>query len=143
MYPSFIACEVVLVNENLHFFRGGCDARSFSACLHPSIRNVVESMDFGSSALNKYYNIRNGPDGSRHATSDMFTLATTVPSQGPIQHFVLAPSSLTDAPAWAMGLMKTTPLVWDEAKLVDGYPGKYILLARHHADAWYIARVNV
>ena len=41
-----------------------------------------------------------------------------------------------------MDFMKTIPSIWDEVKFIDGYPGKYILLARRHADSWYIAGVN-
>ena len=105
-------------------------------------RNTVGSMDFGGSALNKYYNAGNKPGGSRRVTSDVFALATAVLFQSPVQHFALAPNNLTDAPVWAMDFMKTVPSVWDEVKFIDGYPGKYILLARRHADTWYIAGVN-
>lgn len=142
MYPNFVACEAVLASENLHFSQGSCDAESFNACLHPFIRNTVGSMDFGGSALNKYYNAGNKPGGSRRVTSDVFALATAVLFQSPVQHFALAPNNLTDAPVWAMDFMKTVPSVWDEVKFIDGYPGKYILLARCHADTWYIAGVN-
>ena len=142
MYPNFVACEAVLASENLHFSQGSCDAESFNACLHPFIRNTVGSMDFGGSALNKYYNAGNKPGGSRRVTYDVFALATAVLFQSPVQHFALAPNNLTDAPVWAMDFMKTVPSVWDEVKFIDGYPGKYILLARRHADTWYIAGVN-
>lgn len=142
MYPNFVACEAVLASENLHFSQGSCDAESFNVCLHPFIRNTVGSMDFGGSALNKYYNAGNKPGGSRRVTSDVFALATAVLFQSPVQHFALAPNNLTDAPVWAMDFMKTVPSVWDEVKFIDGYPGKYILLARRHADTWYIAGVN-
>ncbi len=142
MYPNFVACEAVLASENLHFSQGSCDAESFNACLHPFIRNTVGSMDFGGSALNKYYNAGNKPGGSRRVTSDVFALATAVLFQSPVQHFALAPNNLADAPVWAMDFMKTVPSVWDEVKFIDGYPGKYILLARRHADTWYIAGVN-
>lgn len=142
MYPNFVACEAVLASENLHFSQGSCDAESFNACLHPFIRNTVGSMDFGGSALNKYYNAENKPGGSRRVTSDVFALATAVLFQSPVQHFALAPNNLADAPVWAMDFMKTIPSIWDEVKFIDGYPGKYILLARRHADSWYIAGVN-
>ena len=142
MYPNFVACEAVLASENLHFSQGSCDAESFNACLHPFIRNTVGSMDFGGSALNKYYNAANKPGGSRRVTSDVFALATAVLFQSPVQHFALAPNNLADAPVWAMDFMKTIPSIWDEVKFIDGYPGKYILLARRHADSWYIAGVN-
>ena len=142
MYPNFVACEAVLASENLHFSQGSCDAESFNACLHPFIRNTVGSMDFGGSALNKYYNAGNKPGGSRRVTSDVFALATAVLFQSPVQHFALAPNNLTDAPVWAMDFMKTVPSVWDEVKFIDGYPGKYIVLARRHGDTWYVAAVN-
>ena len=38
--------------------------------------------------------------------------------------------------------MKTVPALWDEVKFIDGYPGKYVVLARRHAETWYIAGVN-
>ncbi|HBO05478.1 MULTISPECIES: glycoside hydrolase family 97 protein [Bacteroides] len=142
MYPNFVACEAVLASENLHFSQGSCNAEAFNACLHPFIRNTVGSMDFGGSALNKYYNAKNEPGGSRRVTSDVFALATAVLFQSPVQHFALAPNNLTDAPVWAMDFMKTVPALWDEVKFIDGYPGKYVVLARRHAETWYIAGVN-
>ncbi len=39
--------------------QGSCDAEAFNATLHPFIRNTVGSMDFGGSALNKFYNYKN------------------------------------------------------------------------------------
>ena len=30
----------------------------------------------------------------------------------------------------------------DESRFVDGYPGKYVVLARRHGDSWYLAAVN-
>lgn len=142
MYPNFAASEAVLASENLHFSQGSCDAEAFNACLHPFIRNAVGSMDFGGSALNKYYNAENEPRGSRRITSDVFALATAVLFQSPVQHFALAPNNLTDAPAWAVDFMKQVPTTWDETRFIDGYPGKYVIVARRHGDKWYIAGVN-
>lgn len=142
MYPNFASAEAVLASENLHFSQGSCDNEAFNACLHPFIRNTVGSMDFGGSALNKYYNANNAPRGSRRVTSDVFALATAVLFQSPVQHFALAPNNLTDAPSWAIDFMKQVPTTWDEVRYIDGYPGKYIILARRHADKWYIAGVN-
>lgn len=142
MYPNFAASEAVLASENLHFSQGSCDAEAFNACLHPFIRNTVGSMDFGGSALNRYYNAENKPRGSRRVTSDVFALATAVLFQSPVQHFALAPNNLTDAPAWAIDFMKQVPTTWDEVRFIDGYPGRYVILARRHADKWYIAGVN-
>lgn len=142
MYPNYAASEAVLASENLHFSQGSCDAEAFNACLHPFIRNTVGSMDFGGSALNKYYNAKNEPGGTRRVTSDVYALATAVLFQSAVQHFALAPNNLTDAPVWAIDFMKQVPSTWDEVRFIDGYPGKYVVLARRHADKWYIAGVN-
>lgn len=142
MYPNFASSEAVLASENLHFSQGSCDHEAFNATLHPFIRNTVGSMDFGGSALNKYYNADNAPRGSRRMTSDVYALATAVLFQSPVQHFALAPNNLTDAPSWAIDFMKEVPTTWDEVRFIDGYPGKYVILARRHGDQWYIAGVN-
>lgn len=142
MYPNFASSEAVLASENLHFSQGSCDNEAFNATLHPFIRNTVGSMDFGGSALNKYYNADNAPRGSRRVTSDVYALATAVLFQSLVQHFALAPNNLTDAPSWAIDFMKEVPTTWDEVRFIDGYPGKYVILARRHGDKWYIAGVN-
>ena len=142
MYPNFASSEAVLASENLHFSQGSCDNEAFNATLHPFIRNTVGSMDFGGSALNKYYNADNAPRGSRRVTSDVYALATAVLFRSPVQHFALAPNNLTDAPSWAIDFMKEVPTTWDEVRFIDGYPGKYVILARRHGDKWYIAGVN-
>lgn len=142
MYPNFASSEAVLASENLHFSQGSCDNEAFNATLHPFIRNTVGSMDFGGSALNKYYNADNAPRGSRRVTSDVYALATAVLFQSPVQHFALAPNNLTGAPSWAIDFMKEVPTTWDEVRFIDGYPGKYVILARRHGDKWYIAGVN-
>lgn len=142
MYPNFVACEAVLASENMNFSQKSCDAEAFNACLHPFIRNTVGSMDFGGSTLNRYYNLKNEPRGSRRVTSDVFALATAVLFQSPVQHFAMAPNNLTDAPQWAVEFMKQVPTTWDEVKFIDGYPGRYVILARRHADKWYVVAIN-
>ena len=92
--------------------------------------------------MNKYYNADNAPRGSRRVTSDVYALATAVLFQSPVQHFALAPNNLTDSPSWAIDFMKEVPTTWDEVRFIDGYPGKYVILARRHGDKWYIAGVN-
>lgn len=143
MYPNYVASEAVLASENLHFTQDMCDAEAKNATLHPIIRNTIGSMDFGGSALNKYYNSYNEiGKGSKRMTSDVFALATAIMFQSPVQHFALAPNNLTDAPAWAIDFMKAVPTTWDEVKFIDGYPGKYLILARRHDNDWYIAAIN-
>ena len=141
MYPNYAASEAVLASENLHFGQGACDNEAFNATLHTFIRNTVGSMDFGGSALNKFYNADN-KRGTQRRTSDVYALATAVLFQSAVQHFALAPNNLTDAPAWAIDFMKNVPTTWEETKVVDGYPGKYVIMARRHGDKWFVAGVN-
>lgn len=140
MYPNYVASEAVLASENLHFGQGSCDAEAFNGCIHPFIRNTVGSMDFGGSTLNKFYNADN-KRGTHRVTSDVYALATAVLFQSSVQHFAMAPNNLTDAPAWAVDFMKNVPTTWDEVKFIDGYPGKYCIMARRHGDKWFVAGI--
>ena len=141
MYPNYVASEAVLASENLHFGQGACDAEATNACTHTFIRNAVGSMDFGGSTLNKHYNADN-QHGTTRRTSDVFALATAVLFQSSVQHFAMAPNNLTDAPAWAVQFMKDVPTTWDEVKFIDGYPGKYAIIARRAGQKWYIAGIS-
>lgn len=144
MYPNFASAEAVLASENLHFTQVRDDTEAFHACLHPFIRNAVASMDFGGSTLNKVYNATNDPalPGTVRRTSDVFALATAVLFQSPVQHFAMAPNNLTDAPQWAVDFMKDVPTQWDEIRFIDGYPGRYVVLARRSGDTWYTVGIN-
>ena len=141
MYPNYVASDAVLASENLHFGQGACDAEATNACTHTFIRNVVGSMDFGGSTLNKYYNADN-QHGTVRRTSDVFALATAVLFQSSVQHFAMAPNNLTDAPAWAVQFMKDVPTLWDEVKFIDGYPGRYAIIARRAGTKWFIAGIS-
>ena len=141
MYPNYVASEAVLASENLHFGQGACDAEARNAATHVFIRNTVGSMDFGGSALNKRYSADN-QHGTVRKTSDVYALATAVLFQASVQHFALAPNNLTDAPAWAIDFMKQVPTTWDEVQFIDGYPGKYVIMARRCGDKWYVVGIN-
>ena len=141
MYPNYVASEAVLASENLSFGQNNCDAEAKNGCTHTFIRNTVASMDFGGSALNKRYSTGNDR-GTYRRTSDVYALATAVLFQSSVQHFALAPNNLEDAPAWAIDFMKQVPTLWDEVRFIDGYPGKYVIIARRAGDKWYVAGIN-
>ena len=141
MYPNYVGSEAVLASENMVFNQHFCDEEAFNTCLHPFIRNTVGSMEFGGCFLNKRLN-RNNDGGTTRRTTDVFQLATTVLFQNPVQNFALAPNNLKDVPAVCMDFMKRVPTTWDETRFVDGYPGKYVVLARRQGDTWYLAAVN-
>ncbi len=141
MYPNYVGSEAVLASENLVFQQHFDDMEAFNACLHPFIRNTVGCMEFGGTFLNKRYN-RTNDGGSVRKTTDIFQLATAVLFQNPIQNFAITPNNLTDAPQLALDFLREVPTTWDETIFLDGYPGKYVVLARRHADRWYIAGIN-
>ncbi|HEA22264.1 MAG TPA: glycoside hydrolase family 97 protein [Pricia antarctica] len=141
MFPNFMGSEAVLASEMLVFSEDVRQKEAFYATLHPFMRNAVGSMEFGGTVLNKFFNKGNAK-GQKRLTSDVFQLATSVLYQNPIQFFALTPNNLDDAPDWAIEFMKRVPTTWDETLFLDGYPGKYAILARRHEKQWYITGVN-
>jgi hypothetical protein len=62
--------------------------------------------------------------------------------QSPIQHFGITPNNLEEQPAYVIDFLKTVPAAWDEIRFIDGYPGKYVVLARRSGERWYIAATH-
>lgn len=141
MYPNYAGSEAVLASENLIFTQHANDNEAFNATLHPFIRNTTGAMEFGPVLLNKRHNKQNN-GGTTRKTTDVFQLATAILFQNPVQVFSLAPNNLQDAPPVAIEFMKQVPTTWDETRYLDGYPGKYVVLARRHKDKWYLAAIN-
>ena len=141
MYPNYVGSEAVLASENLMFSQDFCDIEDFNATLHPFIRNTVGDMEYGGVVLNKRFSKHNNK-GNWRRTTDAFQLALATLFQNPVQNFALAPNNLEDAPGDAIAFMKEVPTTWDETVFIDGYPGKYVVLARRHGDRWYISGVS-
>lgn len=141
MYPNFVGSEAVLASEMLVFVEDVRKNEAFFAALHPFIRNTVASMEFGGVILNKFLNKGNS-SGQKRLTTDAFQLATGVLFQNPVQMFALTPNNLTDVPSFELDFMRDIPTTWDETVYIDGYPGKYAVIARRHGQQWYVAGVN-
>lgn len=141
LYPNFVGSEAVLASEMLIFSQDVREKEAFYATLHPFIRNSVASMEFGGVFFNKYLN-RGNSRGQLRLTTDVFQIATGVLFQNPVQMFALTPNNLTDTPSFLIDFMKEIPTTWDETLYVDGYPGKYSVIARRHGVKWYIAGIN-
>ncbi len=141
MYPNFISCEAVRASENLAFGQNDNNIEALAGTIHPILRNAVGNMDFGGSALNKHYS-KNNQRGTERKTSDVYALATAILFQTPVQNFAVAPNNITDAPAWAIDFMKAVPTTWEDMRFIDGYPGKYVVMARKAEGKWYVAAIN-
>lgn len=142
MYPNYVGSEAVLASENMYFGQGACDEEAFKATLHPFIRNTTGCMEFGGCFMNRILNKQNAGRGSKLKTTPVFQIATEVIFQNPIQNIAICPNNLTDAPKVCMDFLREVPTTWDEVRFIDGYPGKYVVLARRHGDRWYIAGLN-
>ena len=141
MYPNYVASEAVLASENVFFNEGAAIKEPFELTLHPFCRNAVGTMDWGGVIMNKYLS----PDNkSRHTrkTTDMFEIATAFTNQTAVQCIAMQPNNLQELPADELDLLKQLPTTWDETRFIDGYPGKYVVLARRQGDKWYVAGLN-
>ena len=157
MYPNFVASEAVLASENVYFSEHHAKAEPFQLTMHPFCRNAVATMDWGGVFLNKYMSKDNR---SRHPrqTTDAFEVATGVMNQTYVQCVALQPNNLKAEEGLQVPLdyLKRLPWQWQETRFVDGYPGKYAVVARKAApglkdtrgndiDAkgqWYVAGLN-
>ena len=59
-----------------------------------------------------------------------------------IQHFADRPEGYYDLPDAAKTFLKEVPNAWDDTKLLDGYPGRYTVIARRKGADWYIGGIN-
>lgn len=141
MYPNHMSSEAALVSENLVFNQGYTDQEAYWSTMYPFIRNAVSAMDFGGVFFNKHYS-KDNKSGTIRKTTDAFQVATAVLYQSGIQHFGITPNNLSEQPEYVLNFMKNVPTVWDETRFIDGYPGKYCVIARRHGTSWYIAATN-
>ncbi len=141
MYPNYVGSEAVVASEMVYFNQGNRQTEALTATLHPFIRNAVANMEYGGVFLNKFLT-KNNQARSPRLTTDAFQLATSILYQNSLQMFALAPNNLTDVPAFEIDFMKQVPTTWNETAFIDGYPGKYTVVARRHLTQWYVAGAN-
>jgi len=141
MYPNYVASEAVLASENVFFNEGAAIKQPFDLTLHPFCRNATASMDWGGIIMNKYLSKDNKSRHSRK-TTDIFEMASGIIMQTSVQCVAMQPNNLEELPQFEMDFLKTLPTTWEETRYVDGYPGKYVVLARRHGNDWYVAGLS-
>jgi hypothetical protein len=77
-----------------------------------------------------------------HLTSYGFEIALPVIIESGITHYADAPKEYSKLPEFAIAMLKEIPVLWDEIRFLDGYPGKYAVLARRSGEKWYVAGIN-
>ncbi|MGK4566841.1 glycoside hydrolase family 97 C-terminal domain-containing protein [Flavobacterium sp. 3HN19-14] len=45
-------------------------------------------------------------------------------------------------PDYVVGYLKEIPIAWDESKLLGGFPGKDVIMARRKGKIWFITGIN-
>ena len=141
MFPNYVASEAVLASENVFFSEHAAIQEPFELTLHPFCRNAVGTMDWGGVIMNRYLS----PDNkSRHTrkTTDMFEIATAFTNQTAVQCIAMQPNNLDELSSVEIDFLKRIPTTWDDTRFVDGYPGRYVVLARCHGSQWYVAGLN-
>ena len=62
--------------------------------------------------------------------------------QTSVQCVAMQPNNLKELPEVEINFLKELPTTWEETVFIDGYPGKYVVLARRNGNNWYIAGLN-
>ena len=141
MYPNYVASEAVLASENVFFSEGHAKSEAFELCMHPFIRNAMGPMDWGGTIMNKYLS-RDNKSRHKRYTTDIFEMAAAITTQTRIQCIAMQPNNLDELPQFELDFLREVPTVWHDTRFLDGYPGKYVLLARRHESNWYVAGLN-
>ena len=100
----------------------------------PFTRNVIGPMD--------YTPVTFSNSQHPHITSYGHELALSVVFESGFQHFADSPESYNSIQSEPKEFLKKVPVTWDDTKLIDGYPGDKVVIARKKEDVWYIGGLN-
>jgi hypothetical protein len=134
-YPHLMTVEAIRGLEFATFFQRDADEGPTHAAMLPFTRNVFDPMDFTPTVLDRL------PRTERRTTSG-FELALAVLFTSGIQHYAEIPEGMAKAPGYVREFLRGVPSVWDDTKFLDGYPGRFAVVARRSARRWYVAGIN-
>lgn len=100
----------------------------------PFTRNVVGPMDYTPGTFSNSQH--------PHITSYAHELALPVIFESALQHMPDRPSVYYGLPEPVKRLLSELPVAWDDTKLLAGYPGEEVILARRKGNVWYIGGIN-
>ena len=134
-YPNLVTVEAVRGFEYVTFEQLNADHQPNHSCMLPFTRNVFDPMDFTPVCFSEVPNIK-------RTTSNAFELALSVLFYSGIQHFAEKPTGMAKVPDYVKNFLREIPPYWDDTKFVDGFPGKFVVIARRYKDTWYVAGIN-
>lgn len=133
-YPNLMSTEGVYGAEwynNVPTFTK--KAAAHNATL-PFTRNVIGPMDYTPCAFSDSQH--------PHITTHAHELALTVLFESGLQHLADRPESFLAQPHDVQQFLSALPTAWDETRLLSGYPGESVVMARRSGKTWYIAGIN-
>lgn len=133
-YPNFISAEGVYGAE---WYNNRPTLTAKAACHNatlPFTRNVIGSMDYTPGTFTDSQH--------PHITTHAHELALPVLFESGIQHMPDRPESYLSLPTEVRQLLSTLPTAWDDTRLLSGYPGRSVILARQKGSSWYVAGIN-
>ena len=133
-YPNLLSTEGVYGAEwynNVATFTE--KAAAHNATL-PFTRNVIGPMDYTPCAFSDSQH--------PHITSHAHELALTVLFESGLQHLADRPESFLAQPKEVQDFLSQLPSVWDETRLLSGYPADHVVIARRSGNTWYVAGIN-
>jgi len=134
-YPNLVSMEGIRGEEYVTFGQYFADQQASHCTIIPFTRNLFDPMDFTP------VNFSGIPNITRRTTGG-FEIALSVLFTSGIQHIAETPEGMAAQKDFVREYMSSLPETWDDVKFVDGYPGKYVVLARKKGNAWYIAGIN-
>ncbi len=131
-YPNMLTNEAVRGAE-YYTFKGDRCANSTHNCTLPFTRNVVGPMDYTPCT----FTIR---EENPRTTTYAHELALPFIFESGWVCMADRPEAYLTSPA--KPLLQKVEAAWDEIHFIDGYPGKYVCLARRKGAQWFIACIN-
>ena len=134
-YPNLMTAEAIKGFEYVTFEQKNADEQPAHCTVLPFTRNAFDPMDFTPMSLYRIPRIQ-------RKTTAAFELALSVLFLSGVQHFAETPEGMSHMPAFAKGFLRDLPDSWEDVKFIDGFPGKYVVIARKGEKNWYVAGIN-
>lgn len=134
-WPNLMTMESVKGFEFVTFEQVNADRQAEHSTILPFTRNVFSPMDFTPMSLTELYNVK-------RQTTSAFELALPVIFTSGIQHYAETAERMKGIPQYVQDFVKEIPVAWDEMKFLDGYPAKFVIVARRAGNQWFIAGIN-
>ncbi|NLE36370.1 MAG: glycoside hydrolase family 97 protein [Bacteroidales bacterium] len=134
-WPNLVSMEAIRGFEFATFDQATADLVASKATTLAFTRNAFDPMDFTPVCFTEY-------DNFERMTGNGAELAMAVLFLSGVQHYAETPYGMATVPDYVREMMREIPVSWDETRFVDGYPGRYIVLARRTGNNWFIAGVN-